>query len=175
MYDQIQKLTMYRSIEDFIKDWEAESKGSVKVFSSLTEGTKNTLVHPEVRSMERLSWHLTQTITEMGTRAGLFNEDELEHSAKPITVKELTEVYEKYSEALVKAVRSKWTDSSLADQVEMYGELWEKGKILRVLIAHQSHHRGQMTVIMRILGLPVPGLYGPSKEEWAEFGMIAPD
>ncbi|MNF01709.1 DinB family protein [compost metagenome] len=57
----------------------------------------------------------------------------------------------------------------------MYGELWEKGKILRVLISHQSHHRGQMTVIMRILGLPVPGLYGPSKEEWAEFGMIAPD
>ncbi|MNL50974.1 DinB family protein [compost metagenome] len=93
----------------------------------------------------------------------------------PSSVKELTELYEKYSEALVKAVRSKWTDSSLTDQIEMYGDLWEKGKVLHVLIVHQTHHRGQMTVIMRMLGLPVPGLYGPSKEEWAEFGMIAPD
>ena len=166
---------MYRSIEDFIKDWEAESVGSAKVFSMVTESTRKTNVHPDVRSLERLSWHLTQTITEIGSRAGLFAEDELEHSAIPSTSLELVETYKKYSEALVKAVRSKWTDSSLLDQVEMYGEHWEKGKILRILITHQSHHRGQMTVIMRILGLPVPGLYGPSKEEWAEFGMIAPD
>lgn len=166
---------MYRSIEDFIKDWEAESIGSAKVFSAITESTRKTDVHADVRSLERLSWHLTQTITEMGNRAGLFAEDELEHLAIPPTLQELIESYKKYSEAFIKAVRSKWTDSSLLDKVEMYGELWEKGKVLRVLIAHQSHHRGQMTVIMRILGLPVPGIYGPSKEEWAEFGMIAPN
>jgi len=166
---------MYRSIEDFMKDWEAESIGSAKVFSTVTESTRRISFHPDVRSLERLSWHLIQTITEMGNRAGLFSEDELEHSAIPSTVQELVVAYKKYSEALIKAVRSKWTDSSLLDKVEMYGESWEKGKILRVLIAHQSHHRGQMTVIMRISGLQVPGLYGPSKEEWAEFGMIAPD
>ena len=56
----------------------------------------------------------------------------------------------------------------------MYGEHWSKGTVLRVLINHQSHHRGQMTVIMRMLGLPVPGIYGPSKEEWVEMGMNAP-
>jgi uncharacterized damage-inducible protein DinB len=166
---------MYRSIEDFIKDWEAESEGSAKIFSTITESTRKTLAHPDVRSLERLSWHLTQTITEMGTRAGLFSEDELEHTAIPSNLQELVETYKKYCEVLIRAVRSKWTDSSLLDQVEMYGESWKKGKILRVLITHQSHHRGQMTVIMRILGLPVPGIYGPSKEEWAEFGMIAPD
>jgi uncharacterized damage-inducible protein DinB len=42
------------------------------------------------------------------------------------------------------------------------------------LIQHQAHHRGQMTVLMRQAGLPVPGIYGPSKEEWANFGMEAP-
>lgn len=175
MYDQNQKLTMYRSIEDFIKDWETESAGSVKIFSSLTENTRKTLIHPDVRSLERLSWHLTQTITEMGNRAGLFNEDELEHKEIPANLSAIVETYSKFSDALVKAVRSKWTDSSLTDKVEMYGEAWEKGKVLRVLTTHQTHHRGQMTVIMRMLGLPVAGLYGPSKEEWAEFGIIAPD
>ncbi|MDB5020937.1 MAG: DinB family protein, partial [Pedobacter sp.] len=63
----------------------------------------------------------------------------------------------------------------LTEKVEMYGENWEKGKVLRVLIAHQTHHRGQMTVIMRILGLSVVGFYGPAKEEWAEIGMPAAD
>ncbi|WP_316817205.1 DinB family protein [Pedobacter nyackensis] len=165
---------MYRSIEDFIKDWDAESIGSVKIFSSITESTRNTLVHSNVRSLARLAWHLNQTISEMGKRAGLFNEDTLEHSEIPPTLGELLETYKKYAELLSKTVRSKWTDSSLLDKIEMYGQQWEKGKILRVLIAHQTHHRGQMTVIMRMLGLPVAGLYGPSKEEWAEFGMSAP-
>lgn len=166
---------MYRSIEDFIKDWEAESAGSVKIFSAITESTRQHIIHPDIRSLDRLSWHLTQTITEMGNRAGLFNEDELEHQEIPADLSAVVETYTKFCEALVKAVRSRWTDSSLTDKVEMYGEQWEKGKILRVLVTHQTHHRGQMTVIMRVLGLPVAGLYGPSKEEWAEFGMIAPD
>lgn len=166
---------MYRSVEDFINDWEAESAGSVKIFSAITEGTRKTIIHPDVRSLERLSWHLIQTITEMGNRAGLFNEDELEHTAIPDDLPTVVETYIKFCQALVKAVRSRWTDSSLSDKVEMYGEQWEKGKVLHVLLTHQTHHRGQMTVIMRMLGLPVAGLYGPSKEEWAEFGMIAPD
>ncbi|MFN7118131.1 MAG: DinB family protein, partial [Saprospiraceae bacterium] len=42
-----------------------------------------------------------------------------------------------------------------------------------VLVKHQAHHRAQMTVIMRILGMKVPGIYGPSSEEWAALGIPA--
>lgn len=31
-----------------------------------------------------------------------------------------------------------------------------------------------MTVLMRQAGLPVPGIYGPAKEEWTTFGLEAP-
>ena len=31
-----------------------------------------------------------------------------------------------------------------------------------------------MTVLMRQAGLKVPGVYGPAREEWAEFGMQPP-
>jgi uncharacterized damage-inducible protein DinB len=31
-----------------------------------------------------------------------------------------------------------------------------------------------MTVLMRQAGLRVPGVYGPSQEEWSQFGMEAP-
>lgn len=30
---------------------------------------------------------------------------------------------------------------------------------------HLYHHRGQLTVYFRLLGVPVPGLYGPSADE----------
>lgn len=56
----------------------------------------------------------------------------------------------------------------------MFGQKMSKGEILFFLIQHQIHHRGQMTILMRQAGLTVPGLYGPSKEEWAMKGMEAP-
>nr|WP_121273089.1 DinB family protein [Pedobacter schmidteae] len=166
---------MYRSIEDFIKDWEMETQGTLKVLSAITETTRKEKIHADVRSLGRLGWHLAQTVTEMGYKAQLFAEDELEYILPPSDYMELIDLYQQYCGMLANSVKLKWTDSSLMDQVEMYGEKWERGKILRVLISHQTHHRGQMTVIMRMLGLLVPGIYGPAKEEWAEYGMIAPD
>ena len=41
-------------------------------------------------------------------------------------------------------------------------------------LSHQTHHRGQMTVLMRQAGLTVPGVYGPAREEWAAMGMEPP-
>lgn len=37
--------------------------------------------------------------------------------------------------------------------------------IRAVGISHIIHHRGQMTVYLRLLDVPVPGLYGPSADE----------
>jgi len=49
----------------------------------------------------------------------------------------------------------------------MYGDRWKRGVTLLALLMHQAHHRGQMTVVMRLAGLKVPALYGPAREEWA--------
>jgi uncharacterized damage-inducible protein DinB len=56
----------------------------------------------------------------------------------------------------------------------MYGQTWARGETLQVLVVHQAHHRGQMTVLMRQAGLAVPGVYGPAREEWVGYGMSAP-
>ena len=166
---------MYRKIDDFLKDWKNEEEFTLKIFSLISTETKAEQVHEQVRALDRLAWHLTQTITEMGKRAGLLTDDLLEHQAIPETMNEIAELYKTNSELLCRAVRLKWTDSSLEDLVPMYGDEWMKGKILQILLLHQTHHRGQMTVIMRILGLSVPGLYGPSKEEWIAMGLPAMD
>ena len=37
--------------------------------------------------------------------------------------------------------------------------------IVRQTISHLSHHRGQMTVYLRLLDVPVPSIYGPTADE----------
>ena len=34
-----------------------------------------------------------------------------------------------------------------------------------VMLNHWYHHRGQLTVYLRALGVPVPSIYGPSADE----------
>jgi uncharacterized damage-inducible protein DinB len=33
------------------------------------------------------------------------------------------------------------------------------------MLSHMIHHRGQLTVYLRLLDVPVPGMYGPSADE----------
>jgi uncharacterized damage-inducible protein DinB len=41
-----------------------------------------------------------------------------------------------------------------------------RAAILRSMgISHMVHHRGQLTVYLRLLDVPVPGVYGPSADE----------
>jgi uncharacterized damage-inducible protein DinB len=35
----------------------------------------------------------------------------------------------------------------------------------RMVLNHLIHHRGQLTIYLRLLDVPVPGLYGPSADE----------
>ena len=86
---------------------------------------------------------------------------------------EIISIYKKYSAELSKTIREKWTDAGLTEKIIVYDQPWERRKVLSVLVMHQAHHRGQLTALMRLEGLPVPGVYGPAKEEWAKFGMKA--
>ncbi|HPZ10577.1 MAG TPA: DinB family protein, partial [Candidatus Eremiobacteraeota bacterium] len=87
---------------------------------------------------------------------------------------EIIDIYHKLAGELLKQIEEKWTNSTLEEEDDMYGEKWKKSHTLMVLIGHQTHHRGQMTVLMRLSGLQVPGVYGPSKEEWNKYGMEEP-
>lgn len=162
---------MYRNIADFITDWQNEAINTNKVFANITEDTKAIRINPNIRSLERLAWHITQTITEMGTKAGLFDENVLEHEPCPPTFAGIAKAHQQYNALFAQAVATRYTDANLTEEVNMYGEMWTKGTILSVIIGHEAHHRSQMTIIMRMVGLPVPGLYGPSQEEWVAYGM----
>lgn len=45
--------------------------------------------------------------------------------------------------------------------------VWEgsRRKMIQETINHWAHHRGQMTVYLRLMGVKVPALYGPSADD----------
>ncbi|MCL4549291.1 MAG: DinB family protein [Bacteroidetes bacterium] len=164
---------MYRMISDFIEDWAYESDATLKLFRALTDQSLNQKVTPEGRSIGRLAWHITQSLPEMLNRTGLEIGMIDESSPVPSSVSIIISEYEKFSKRVSDEIQKNWNDKSLFDEVNMYGEMWTKRKVVAALIGHQTHHRAQITVLMRQAGLKVPGVYGPSKEEWSAIGMPA--
>jgi uncharacterized damage-inducible protein DinB len=95
-------------------------------------------------------------------------------SSPPISASEITAGYSAVSRELLETLRATWNDDTLEQTDDMYGERWPRGFTLSALVQHEIHHRGQMTVLLRQSGTRVPGLYGPSKEEWTQYGMQPP-
>jgi uncharacterized damage-inducible protein DinB len=161
-----------RAISDFQETWEQESAITAKVLRALTDASLTQQVAPGGRSLGRVAWHVVVSVSEMGRHAGLEVDGPGEQAAIP-DVATMVATYERSARSLAEAVKRQWTDGMLPGKIPMYGEQWPRSGALESLIAHQTHHRGQMTVLMRQAGLAVPGVYGPSKEEWTAIGMPA--
>jgi uncharacterized damage-inducible protein DinB len=165
---------MYYKISDFLEDWDYESKATLRFIDELKDETLNQKVTEDGRSIGFIAWHITVSIKEMMSRTGLNLSGPAEDSDPPAEASEIRSAYEKASGSLTDEIKNKWNDSSLTVEDDMYGEKWKRGYTLGALITHQIHHRGQMSVLMRQAGLKVPGIYGPAKEEWAQWNMEAP-
>jgi len=165
---------MIRSVADFVQTWQTEFDATQKILKSVTTPSLATAVHPDVRSLGRSAWHIVTSIPEMAGRTGMKLAGPHHESPIPTTAEEIVQAYCTVGASLLETVKNQWSDKDLLVEDDMYGEMWARGKTLEVLITHQIHHRAQMLVVMRLLGLPVPGIYGPAKEEWSSYGMPAP-
>lgn len=164
---------MYYKISDFMSDWKIESEATLKLFRVLTDKSLSQKVWEEGRTLGDLAWHITTSIGEMLGKTGFTNELPQEMESIPTNAAVIVSTYEKASAFVNDTIPAKWKDEDLEKEINMYGENWKNGRTLTVLLTHQIHHRGQLTVLMRQAGLKVPGIYGPAKEEWSAYGMPA--
>jgi len=164
---------MYQKMNDFLEEWKEEYEATIKVLSNIPDSVKSVKDNENIRSLERLAWHITQTVTEMPKSCGITEADPLEGMDIPATFSEIIDLYKTHSSNLYEILNQKWTDADLIREMKIYGQTWQGRKILSILIKHQIHHRAQMTILMRLQNLKVPGIYGPAKEEWSQYGMEA--
>lgn len=165
---------MFLTLTAFLETWEKEAESTQRIVNALTDSSLSQTVTVQDRTLGRLAWHIVTSIPEMMEKTGLVFKGLGEEAPVPDTAQEIANYYKEVSTTIVTAIKDQWTDQTLLEERDMYGELWTIGTTLNVLINHQIHHRGQMTVLMRQADLKVPGIYGPAREDWGQFGMEAP-
>lgn len=162
---------MFTTIDGFLAGWGETAANTQRTLDVLTDDALAQQVSPEGRTLGQIAWHLVTTLGEMGGKAGLAVDAPPENAPVPATASEIAAAYRTGAASLVASLRKNWTDATLAETIPMYGEQWTRGKVLFVLIIHEVHHRGQLTVLMRQAILRVPGVCGPAREDWAQWGM----
>ncbi|AFC28781.1 DinB [Paenibacillus mucilaginosus 3016] len=165
---------MYTTIQSFIAEYENESLATRKLLDALTDVSLSQEIAPGFRSLGPLAWHLVHKDHGLLTGAGLSFQAPAADSETPASAASIAEAYRTVTQSILSAVREQWSDEALGETVQIFGQSWTKGLTLYIFLKHEIHHRGQLTILMRQAGLPVAGMYGPSKEEWSAMGMAAP-
>jgi uncharacterized damage-inducible protein DinB len=164
---------VYRRLDDFLNEWAQERRSTAKLMRLLTDESLAQPVAPGGRTLGFLAWHLVQTFPEMLANVGIDPDAPPVGAPVPQSAAQIADAYERASASVLERVGAAWSDDMLDDDVQAYGQTFKRGFMLDMLIRHEAHHRGQMTVLMRQAGLPVAGPYGPAREEWAGMGMEA--
>lgn len=159
---------MYASVNGFLQDWKLEVSLTLKVLDTLTDESLKQAVSPaQARTLGDLARHLVSSYSGFLNSAGL----ELEVPSlgdQPTSAAAIADAYRAVDDKAVTALQEKWSDAKLQESIKLFGA-WDMtcGGALALMLRHQIHHRGQMTILMRQAGLVAPGLYGPNEEETA--------
>jgi uncharacterized damage-inducible protein DinB len=158
----------------FLADLEREAKGTRRVLERVPDGRADWKPHEKSMNLGRLA---TLVSGMPGWIDMMINLDELDiagggSDARPPQITTSAELVETHERALAKAreALSRTTDEHL----KMKWKLLAKGNVvaeaprhvmIRDTIGHLAHHRGQLTVFLRLLNVPVPAVYGPSADD----------
>lgn len=160
---------MFRSIDEFVNEFEMESAITERVLDSLSDESLQQAITDKHRTLGCIAWHLVQSYNYM-TYLGLSYDEPSADDAVPASAAAIADEYRRISRSFLRALQNQWTDETLLKVVDMFGEEWKNGDSLRFVLRHEIHHRGQMTVLMRQAGLRVPDMMGPAYEDWIEKG-----
>jgi len=137
---------------------------------------------------DRLAWKPHEKSMTLGRLAGhiaelpsLFaftlTQDEVDFATgnyQPFVASSVAGLLEKFDENVARAaelLRSRADDEYLMQTWRMKGNgqvLFEmpRAAVLRTMgLNHIIHHRGQLSVYLRLLGVPLPSVYGPTADE----------
>ncbi|MFB4162150.1 DinB family protein [Geomicrobium sp. JSM 1781026] len=156
---------MYRNVSDFIQEWTQESRGTASVIEAISDEKLDVAIAEDHNSLGWLGWHLATSPAFFGSLVGVNVTPAGDAAKVPEKAEDIHKAYEQMAEDFRQEAERVLTDVSLEETVEAMGGQVSRGALLRTLVNHQTHHRGQMTVLLRQAGLSVPGVMGPTKEQ----------
>jgi uncharacterized damage-inducible protein DinB len=164
---------MSDELQTFITTWDTEAKKTAAMLRALPEGQYDFRPDAGGRSLGELAWHLAEieAYSGFGIERGAFEIGVRPPGAeRPRTIEALAPGYERIHADSMERIR-KLTVADLDRQVMFFtGSPMSIREILwSAVLHHQIHHRGQLSVLLRLAGGAAPGTYGPNREESAKF------
>jgi uncharacterized damage-inducible protein DinB len=160
-----------RIVDSILMELDQEAQTTKRVFDRIPNDKLSWKPHPKSYSLGQLGLHIAAT---PGNVALLAAQDNVEAPtfSQP-EAKNRQEIMETYSKSLQSAkdtlnemddarLMAPWT---LTKDGKVLMSIPRIGFIRSVLMNHLYHHRGQLSVYLRILEVPVPSIYGPSADE----------
>lgn len=159
-------------IDALAMEYQYETGLTRKVIDRVPEDKFTWKPHDKSMSAGHLASHLAEI---QGWTAGTLAQDEFKIDGyKAFQAKSKAELLKTFDTLVgesLKAMKGGVSDQTLMKPWKMTQggkTLLEmpKVQVLRAwVLNHQIHHRGQLTVYLRLLGVPVPSIYGPSADE----------
>lgn len=161
---------MPRMIDAFLMELEQEAVSTKRILESIPEDKLTWKPHEKSMSLGQLGFHIA---TNPGLMADIAVPDEFEfpemETPQPSSKAEiLTTLEEGLQHA--KEILNGFDDQKLMATWKLMQKGSEimamprVGVVRSFLLNHLYHHRGQLSVYLRLLDVPVPSVYGPTAD-----------
>lgn len=160
--------------DGFISELKHEASFTKKMLERVPWDKKDWKPHEKSMTLGRLATHITETLKWISNIRHIDDFDfmrDLSFEFHTAATKE--QLMQAFQENLENALSDL---AAMSD--EDFNKIWIVRRGEQVMynmpkkvavrawgFSHQVHHRGQLSVFLRLLGVPVPGMYGPSADE----------
>jgi uncharacterized damage-inducible protein DinB len=158
----------------FIAELKHESSLTKKMLEKVPLDQKDWKPHEKSMTIGRLATHIAEITHWISDIRHIDDFDFMkDYSFNPVTAASTEELLQIFQTNLDKAVNDL---SAMSD--EDFAKNWTVRRGEQVMFttpkkvavrgwgfSHMIHHRGQLSVYLRLLAVPVPGMYGPSADE----------
>jgi uncharacterized damage-inducible protein DinB len=155
-----------------LQELEQEAQTTRRVLERVPENQLAWRPHPKARTLGELALHVAMVPGAVAELIGSPSPAQVPQFTDPV-LKSVSELIPALDESIAKArkVLGGMNDAALmATWRMMQGErevfAVPRVALLRsIMLNHWYHHRGQLSVYLRELDVPIPSIYGPSADE----------
>jgi uncharacterized damage-inducible protein DinB len=159
--------------QSMLREFDMEMAGLRKYLERVPDGKPDWKPHPKSTPLNRLATHLAELAGRAVDTLTLEGRSIDPRTMKPLTLTSTAEILKLFDENAARS-RAALVAASDADLAKPW-TFTIMGKVLfsatrgdayrTTFLNHTMHHRSQLGVYLRLLDVPVPGLYGPTADE----------
>jgi len=158
--------------KSFLLELQHEMASTKKIIACVPTDKWDWKPHEKSMSLGDLSKHIVELTmwTEFITKQGVLDFHVDYKPLQAVNAQELLQLLDSYEKRVITAIEGmtdeQWMDTWVLKAGEhTIMEMPKVGANRFVVNNHIYHHRGQLSVYLRLLDVPIPGMYGPSADE----------